>query len=262
LLGTIAAWRAGDLARRTGVAAGSRNELTQLAAAIDRFMDQMAEEREGRAAAEARRSLLMREMHHRIKNLIATVQAIANQTFKGRATEESQRVFGQRLASMAATHDLLLSENWERADLRGTLAGALRPYGLDSGRLRLDGPALQITARAALALALAAHELCTNAAKYGALSTPAGEVAVTWRLHDAADGTGRFALQWVERGGPPVAPPEETGFGMRLIDAMLRAEFDAADVALDFPESGFRLAREAPSAGILAGGPVLETHAA
>jgi two-component sensor histidine kinase len=187
------------------------------------------------------------------------VQAIANQTFKGKATEESQRVFGQRLASMAATHDLLLSENWESADLRDALTRALRPYGLDSGRFRLSGPALQITARAALALA--AHELCTNAAKYGALSTPNGEVLIAWRLNEAADGIGRFAFEWAERGGPPVTPPAETGFGMRLIETMLRAEFAAANVVLDFSGSGFRLALEGPAGSVLAG-PTREDHAA
>ena len=112
-------------------------------------------------------------MNHRIKNILAAVQAIANQTFKDRATPDSLRAFGSRLTAMAAAHDLLVSENWESADLHETVTAALNPFGIDRGpRFALEGPPMQITAKAALALSMALHELCTNAAKYGALSLP------------------------------------------------------------------------------------------
>ena len=111
-------------------------------------------------------------MNHRIKNILAAVQAIANQTFKDRATADSLRAFGSRLTAMAAAHDLLVSENWESADLHADGdggAGAVRHR--PRARFALEGPPMQITAKAALALSMALHELCTNAAKYGALST-------------------------------------------------------------------------------------------
>ena len=140
-----------------------------------------------RAAVEERRSLLLREMNHRIKNLLATVQAIANQTFKDRATPDSLRAFGSRLAAMAAAHDLLVTENWESSDLqadgrRGAGAVRRRP------EFGIEGPRVRITARAAVSLSMALHELCTNAAKYGALGVPAGQVAVRWWLEEGESG--------------------------------------------------------------------------
>ena len=191
-------------------------------------MDNLALVRGERAAAEERRSLLLREMNHRIKNVLAAVQAIANQTFKDRATPDSIRTFGSRLAAMAAAHDLLVTEQWESADLHQTVTAALAPFGSDRRRrFVIDGPPAQISARAALSMSMALHELCTNAAKYGALSTPAGLVSVRWWLAEAEPGP-RFCFTWTESGGPPVAAPERAGFGTRLIETALASELSGS----------------------------------
>ena len=253
ILDTIASWRSGDETARTGIPADG-SELSSLAASIDEHMDNLVAVRAARAAAEERRTLLLREMNHRIKNILAAVQAIANQTFKDRATADSLRAFGSRLAAMAAAHDLLVSETWESADLHETVSAALNPFGIDrEPRFTLEGPELQITAKTALALSMALHELCTNAAKYGALSSPAGQVAVRWRLAPGEGGT-RFRFTWTESGGPPVSVPSHRGFGTRLIQATLASEL-AATAELEFAEPGLRLTVDADAATVLADDP-------
>ena len=249
ILATIASWRAGDESARTGIAPDA-SELSELAGAIDAYMEDLTAVKADRAADEERRTLLLREMNHRIKNLLAAVQAIANQTFRDRATPDSLRVFGNRLAAMAAAHDLLVTEHWESADLRQTVAAALTPFGSDQGhRFAVEGPPLQITARAALSLSMALHELCTNAAKYGALSVPSGRVSVRWDLRQE-DGVQRFRFAWVESGGPPVGPPEREGFGTRLIEAALATDLaGAAD--LDFAAAGVIFTFEAEADSVL-----------
>lgn len=259
ILETIASWRAGDESARTGIA-GDASELSRLAAAIDEYMDSLVDVRRGRAAAEDRRALLLREMNHRIKNVLAAVQAIANQTFKDRATPDSLRTFGSRLAAMAAAHDLLVSENWESADLHETVTAALAPFRADTRRLIVDGPSVQVTARAALSLSLALHELCTNASKYGALSTPDGEVTIDWALVDDAEGQ-RFRFAWREIGGPPVRAPDRAGFGTRLIESALASEL-SGDVRLAYPETGVCLTLETDAERILALAPATRDTAA
>jgi two-component sensor histidine kinase len=212
-------------------------------------MDNLASVRAARAAAEQHRTLVLREMNHRIKNILAAVQAVANQTFKDQATPQSLQSFGSRLTAMAAAHDLLLSENWESVDIGETLAAALDPFDREH-RFSLDGPPLRITSKAALALSMAVHELCTNAAKYGALSQPGGRVAVHWWT----DGTGearRFRLSWIESGGPPVTAPDRRGFGTRLIQTALAGEFDG-EIDLSYPESGVRFSLDADAHRVLA----------
>ena len=131
------------------------------------------------------------------------------------------------------------------------MTAALNPFGIDRGsRFALEGPPMQITAKAALALSMALHELCTNAAKYGALSSPAGRVAVRWRLAPGEAGT-RFHFAWTESGGPPVESPSHRGFGTRLIQAALASEL-AATADLEFAETGLRLTVDADAATVLA----------
>ena len=198
ILATIASWRAGDESARTGIPPGG-SELSELARAIDEYMDGLVAARADRTIAEERRTLVLHEMNHRIKNILAAVQAVANQTFKSTASRESLEACGSRLRGMAATHDLLLAENWRSVELRQAVEAALVPFGREH-RFVLDGPALRISARAALALSMALHELCTNAAKYGALSAPEGRVVVRWRLVPGEGGP-RFRLSWTETGG-------------------------------------------------------------
>ena len=225
ILDTIASWRAGNETARIGIAPDA-GELSILAAAIDEYMESLVAVRAERAEAEERRTLLLREMNHRIKNVLSAVQALANLTFRDGGSAETLAVFGDRLAAMAAAHDLLVSENWESADLAETVTAAVHPFASDGRRrFHLHGPPTQVTAKAALSLSMAIHELCTNAAKYGALAVADGRVTVRWWV-DAE--TGRFRFRWQEEGGPPVASPTRRGFGSRLIETALAGELSGS----------------------------------
>ena len=250
LLETVDAWRGGDVDARTGMARDD-GEITRLAAAIDGYMDEVATDRAARTRAERHREILLAEMQHRIKNTLGTVQAIARQTFAGHADPEAVRVFGERLRSMAEAHAILLSDDWESADLRELLQTTILPFdGGEARRVRLDGPDLRIRSRGALALAMAVHELCTNAMKYGALSAPGGTVDIGWRI-DGAPGGGTFHLTWTESGGPPVRPPESGGFGSRMIETVLAAEL-GAEVALRYPVEGAVFTLDGDASKVLA----------
>lgn len=252
ILRTIAAWQRGDTSARTNIPrAGS--ELAALAGAIDDYMDALIVDREARRKAEAHRALLIREMEHRIKNTLAIVQAVAAQTFRAEASPATLQSFRARLSAMAETHALLLSDNWESADLRTTLETALRPFWVDGeDRVSMTGTAIRITARAALALSMAVHELSTNAAKYGALSGGTGRVSIGWDLRSSPKGE-RFHFCWTEREGPKVAPPERMGFGSRMMEIALASELHAS-VALSFPPGGAVFTLDADADATLAGG--------
>lgn len=246
ILDTVASWRAGDEGARIGIAPDA-GELSVLAVAIDEYMDSLVTVRAARAEAERRRTLLLREMNHRIKNILSAVQAIANQTFRDGGSPETLGVFGNRLAAMATAHDLLVTETWESADLHGTVAAAVRPFTTDGReRFSLDGPPVQVTAKAALSLSMAIHELCTNAAKYGALAVPGGRVAVRWDRTD-----GRFRLSWQETGGPPVAPPTRRGFGSRLIETALAGELSGS-AEIRYEAGGIVFVLDADAAHVVA----------
>lgn len=184
-----------------------------------------------RVKAEAQQKLLVDELNHRVKNTLATVQAIAAQTLRT-ATEPAafNEAFQARLMALSATHDLLTATSWRSAALTDVLHVELHPYG--PGRYRCDGPALDLAPQEALTLGLVFHELATNAAKYGALSTPSGCVAVDWSVSE--DGR-RLELVWRERDGPAVRPPTRRGFGSRLIERSLGG--DGAS-ELDFHPDG------------------------
>jgi PAS domain S-box-containing protein len=178
-----------------------------------------------RKRAELHRELLVNELNHRVKNSLATVQAIASQTLRsGADVDEARRSFTARIMALARAHDVLTSRNWEGADLKELILGVVLPYCVDRlERIRVDGPRVRLAPKQALALAMAVHELCTNAAKYGALSVESGRVDVTWRA-----ARGGLHLTWREAGGPPVAPPVKRGFGSRLLETGLAAELGGA----------------------------------
>jgi two-component sensor histidine kinase len=184
-----------------------------------------------RVHAERQQKLLVDELNHRVKNTLATVQAIAAQTLRSTADMETFReAFESRLMALSATHDLLTATNWRSAGLRDVLRVEFRPYGAE--RYRLEGPEVSLTPAEALALGLLFHELATNAAKYGALSTSSGCVEIAWTTNDKG-----LELTWRERGGPAVMAPTRRGFGSRLIERSLKGAL-AGDAVLEFAPTG------------------------
>jgi len=189
-----------------------------------------------RKRAELHLRLLVNELNHRVKNSLATIQAIAGQTFHAaRSLPQAQEAFSARIVALAEAHDLLTRENWEGADLSDVLNRLQALHGAP-GRFTLNGPHVRLAPRMALSLSMALHELATNAVKYGALSLPDGQVRIDWSV---ATGTGapRLTLTWTETGGPPVSPPTRRGFGSRLIERGLAAEL-SGEARIDFRPEG------------------------
>lgn len=197
--------------------------------------------------AEAQRALLVAELNHRVKNTLAIVQAVARQTFeRSDVPHETRQAFDGRLSALAAAHDLLTRENWEKASLRALAADAAVLCGSAGERILFDGPPLVLEPKQAVSVALALHELCTNAMKYGSLSGSGGGVEMTWRLTDET--RPRLALVWREHGGPPVAPPRRRGFGTRMIERVLAQEL-GGEVAVEFRPQGLVCTVTAPAPG-------------
>lgn len=169
--------------------------------------------------AEDQRVLLLNELNHRIKNTLATVQSITEQTLRAAQVDpEVRRELTNRLMAMSDAHNVLVDESWAGADLGTIVRQAVAHHDhLGLSRFKIDGPLVWLSPQQAVAMALALHELATNALKYGALSTQDGQVELTWNLAHSQLGARQVNLLWRERGGPPVAPPRHTGFGTRLI---------------------------------------------
>jgi PAS domain S-box-containing protein len=191
--------------------------------------------------AEQHQRLLINELNHRVKNTLATVQAIAFQTLKGDIPlAEAKTRFEARLMALSRAHNLLTEQNWGGAGLERVVRDSTEHLAGEQGRFALAGPPVWMAPRAALALALALHELGTNAAKYGALSREEGRVAISWRQTPE----GRLLLEWKEAGGPPVARPARRGFGSRLIEQGLASDL-GGKARLAFEPDGLRCTIEA-----------------
>jgi two-component sensor histidine kinase len=180
-------------------------------------------------------ALLSAELDHRVKNMLAVIQALVLRTASGAKTiDEFTADLQGRINAMSHSHRLLSESQWEGAELRAIVADELKAYFEgDRAHATLDGPDVRVRPRAATAVSMAIHELATNAAKYGALSVPEGRVTVRWRL---VSGEG-VALRWTESGGPEVRPPERRGFGSSVIERALRYEVDGA-ARLEFRREG------------------------
>ncbi len=180
--------------------------------------------------------LVLNELNHRVKNTLATIQSLATQTFRGEAPmAQAAQDFQGRLLGLSNAHNALTRTNWESADLRELAAQALGPFSVDgpsSRRINVTGEQLELPPQPALAIAMALHELASNSVKYGALSSADGVVDLSW-----SDTGGEIAIDWVERGGPPVQPPTRRGFGTRLVETGLARELDGT-VVLEFRPSG------------------------
>jgi two-component system CheB/CheR fusion protein len=199
-----------------------------------------------RKSADAQRILLLAELSHRVKNALATVQAVATETLRSAPTPEAfTTVFSARLLALAGTHDILTRAEWQGAALREALESELAPYQNDEqSRWCGTGPVILLDAKTTLALGMAFHELATNAAKYGALSLPGGCVNVTWEVRKRGTGN-RLYLVWAENGGPAVKKPDRRGFGTRLIADGVGYELDGI-VELDFDVAGLRCIIDVP----------------
>ncbi len=189
---------------------------------------------------EAHQQLLVGELNHRVKNTLSIVQSLSHQTFRpDTPPAEAITAFEGRLQALAAAHNLLTRENWEAASIGDIVDGALSPF-CTGDRCGRDGPEVRLPPQTAVSLALALHELATNAAKYGALRPEGGQVSVRWTY-----GKGMLALCWRESGGPPVSAPTRRGFGTRMLERALARELGGS-VVLRYEPSGVVCEIDAP----------------
>jgi PAS domain S-box-containing protein len=211
---------------------------------IDYFVS-VVEDISSRRQAEEQVDLLMREARHRTKNILGLVQVIARQTATGDAQDFIDR-FTERIRALAANQDLLVRHEWRRIDVKDLVHVQLGHFAdLIGTRINFNGPKLDLNAAAAQAIGLALHELATNASKYGATSTDAGRVDVSWESKGDV-----FTISWTERDGPPVQPPKRRGFGSTVIDAMAKLATDG-EVQLDYAPSGLAWRLKCPAAKAL-----------
>jgi two-component sensor histidine kinase len=205
----------------------------------------VTEERE----AESQQRLLIDELNHRVKNTLAVVQSLAWQTLRNAAVpQEVRTAFEQRLMALAAAHDVLTAKNWQAASLEVIIRRGIEALSIEPERVSIAGPLLRMPPKTAVSLAMAVHELATNARTYGSLSVPEGRVEIAWEAYAA-----RFELTWSEHGGPAVAAPAAEGFGTRLLRRGLAAELSGT-VTLSYEPGGLVCAIAAP---VPAGGYVI-----
>ncbi|MEG3126177.1 PAS domain-containing protein [Sphingomonas sp. GB1N7] len=199
-----------------------------------------------RKRADEHRALLANELSHRVKNMLTTLQALISQTLRSASTlDDAENIISGRIQAMASANDLLVNERWESAPLRELVARTLAPFEPgQSDRLAFEGPDVQVSPRIAGALSLALHELATNAAKYGALSTAEGSVSLHWSVADMPEQS-NLRISWEEAGGPKVAPPQKTGFGSQLIKRVLAHEIGGS-VDIEYRETGVKFTAVAP----------------
>lgn len=182
-----------------------------------------------RRRQEEARAILLGEMKHRIKNNLATIQAFATMTLRS-ATEEDRRAFLSRLHALSDAHDLITLQHWDRASMRDVVSSAIRPFQ-GRGRIACNGPDVSVSADKVQLLALAFHELATNAVKYGALSNETGRIDITWVAED-----GELTCSWQESGGPKVEAPTRKGFGSHLVSRLFGG--DQGDAQFRYAPSG------------------------
>jgi two-component sensor histidine kinase len=185
-----------------------------------------------RRHAEELRRLLIGELDHRVKNMLAMVRSLADQTLENvDSLAAFKSAFTSRLFALASAHDLLARETWVSANLERLVHSAL-PALIADGRMAVAGPPVRVGPKQALALSMALNELATNATKYGALSVAGGRVELGWQCDN-----GDCEICWRERGGPPVSPPRRQGFGMRILNRALAMELERP-VQLRFDPGG------------------------
>jgi two-component sensor histidine kinase/CheY-like chemotaxis protein len=237
---------------RAGLAAENdslRLLLEQAVIDADALLAQAGIDAKEREAADKLQKLILEELHHRIKNTLATVSAIASQSLRtATSIEYAQRAIGGRLVALGRAHDLLMQVSWANASLVNTVRGAIEPYDdREAARFSIDGPDIGITSGAVIALAMTFNELCTNATKFGALSVPAGHIEIAWTVDDD---NMRLRLTWTEKGGPAAAVPSRRSFGTRMIGAL--GQQLHGEVNLEYQPTGFVYTLDVPLGSLTA----------
>ena len=199
-----------------------------------------------RVCAEQRQSRLVRELHHRVRNTLATVQAVMNMTARSCATiEDFQEAFTGRIESLAKTHSVLTEELEQSASFLHLLNQELEPFCGENGhRIQLDGPFVKIPSQIAVPLGMAIHELAANAAKHGALGQEQGRIEVDWNVV-TQNGGSSLLFKWREHDGPQVSPPTSDGFGSMLLDRVLSQQI-GAEVDVQYDTKGYSLQMVVP----------------
>ena len=196
-----------------------------------------------RETADKLQKLILEELHHRIKNTLATVSASASQSLRtATSIEHGQQAIESRLQALGRAHDLLLQARWSSAVLAHIVQGATEPYDSQGeGKFSIQGPDLKIASGAVIALAMTLNELCTNTTKFGALSVPAGRIEILWTIDDRNQ---RLHLTWTEKGGPAVQAPTRQSFGTRMIETLGKQLNGTVEMAYD--PKGFIYALDGP----------------
>jgi two-component sensor histidine kinase len=228
--------------------AGLRDLLTQAGIDAARLLQQAGIDATENEAAKRLQRLLLEELHHRVKNTLATVIAITSQSLRTAESLEAGRLAVEsRLVALGRAHDLLIQANWTVAKLIDVIRAAIDPFDdRDARRFFVHGADIDLGPEAVLPLTLSLNELCTNAVKYGALSNRTGRIDIETTLDEK---TRRLKLTWIEKGGPAIHEPTRRGFGTRLIDRLAeqlhgdaRLRYESAGVVyeLDVPLSALR----------------------
>ena len=240
--------RAGVTEARDASDAGLRapgSGLAEQNTRLTRMLEQAGQDASDRQEEARFQLILTEEIHHRMKNMLAMVAAIVRQTMRS-ATDmrEAQAAIETRLIAMGRAHDLLLQANLQSARLIAIVRGAIEQHDTAFGRISLHGADMEIQPASILPLTLALNELCTNATKYGALSIPDGEVALSWALDDARSS---LIFRWVESRGPLVVPPKSKSLGSKLVEEVLPRQLGGR-AQLSFCPSGFEYELAVPMA--------------
>jgi two-component sensor histidine kinase len=198
-----------------------------------------------RETSDKLQKLILEELHHRIKNTLATVAAIVSQSLRNpEGVEHAQQAIEGRLLALGRAHDLLVQASWSSAGLGAVVRSAIKPFDdPDESKFSIAGPDVRINSGAVIAIAMTLNELCTNTTKYGALSVPRGRVDLAWTIDPQ---TLRLHLTWTEKDGPLVQPPAKRSFGTRLIETLGRQL--RGNVQLSYASAGFVYMFDAPLA--------------
>jgi two-component sensor histidine kinase/CheY-like chemotaxis protein len=202
-----------------------------------------------REASDKLQKLILEELHHRIKNTLAMVSAVASQSLRtATSLEHGQRAIENRLLALGRAHDLLMQVRWASSSIVNTVRRAIEPYDDEgAGRFSVSGPDVGITSSAVIALAMTLNELCTNTTKFGALSLSTGRVEIEWTIDDKSQ---RLQLIWSEKGGPLVEAPTRRSFGTRVIGAL--GQQLSGKVQLAYPPAGFVYTLDVPLSALTA----------